>query len=303
MAGMGCSLRVAAPLILLFLVLLVIGAIFFPISSPHVSLPAEAIFQVGGFPVTNSMLGAWFTVLVLIGLFYAATRHMKLVPSGIQNLVEMIVETFLNFVEGVAGRENGRRFFPIVATIFLFVLFNGWLALLPGFGTIGYGHEGELKGLISQQEGFVVQAPLLRPANTDINVPLALALVSFVFVEYWGITGLGFFNYTSKFIRIGGLIRGLTNPRNLFTSLIDIFVGVLEMFSEFIRIVSFTFRLFGNMTAGEILILVSCFLIPLVFTIPFYGLELLIGLIQALIFSGLTLVFGTIASTPHEETE
>jgi len=124
-------------------------------------------------------------------------------------------------------------------------------------------------------------------------MPLALAIISFVFVEFWGIRVLGF-RYFGKFFRFGALLKG-----NIFQGFVDIFVGLLELLSEFVRIISFTFRLFGNMTAGEILLLVTAFLIPFVFSLPFYGLELLVGLIQALIFSGLTLVFVTIAVTPH----
>jgi len=187
--------------------------------------------------------------------------------------------------------------FPGVATIFIYVISNAYLALLPFFGTIGVHHEHE----------FVA---FFRAANTDINVPLSIALMSFFFVESWGMRAVGSFRYLGEFINLRQFLQGLkelftgkikTAPMNIVFGFINLFVGVLEIFSHLTRMLSFTFRLFGNMTAGEILILVSCFLIPLVFTIPFYSLELLIGLIQALIFSGLTLVFGTIAVSPHEE--
>ena len=138
---------------------------------------------------------------------------------------------------------------------------------------------------------------LLRPAGTDLNMPLALAIVSFVFVEFWGIRMLGW-RYFSKFIRLGAFFRG-----QILQGAIDLFVGLLELLSELVRIVSFTFRLFGNMTAGEILLLVTAFLIPFIFSLPFYGLEILVGFIQALIFAGLTLVFATIAIMPHEGEE
>jgi F-type H+-transporting ATPase subunit a len=190
------------------------------------------------------------------------------------------------FVESVAGPKNGRRFFPLFATIFLFVVMNAWMGLLPFYASLGFLNE----------EGEVTRH-LLRPAGTDLNMPLALAIVSFVFVEYWGIRVLKL-RYFTKFFRFGALLRG-----NIFQGVIDIFVGFLELLSEFVRIISFTFRLFGNMTAGEILLLVTAFLIPFVFTLPFYGLELLVGFIQALIFSGLTLVFVTIAVMPHEAEE
>ena len=190
--------------------------------------------------------------------------------------------------------------FPGVATIFIYVISNAYLALFPFFGTIGIHHEHEFLAIF-------------RAANTDVNVPLSIALMSFIFVETWGMRAVGASHYISGFINVRQLVHGLkeiftgkikTGPMNIVFGFINFFVGVLEIFSHLTRMLSFTFRLFGNMTAGEILILVSCFLIPLVFSIPFYGLELLIGLIQALIFSGLTLVFGTIAmSSPHEEDQ
>jgi F-type H+-transporting ATPase subunit a len=196
----------------------------------------------------------------------------------------------------VAGEKNGRRFFPIVATIFLFVLMNAWLSLLPGFGSVE----------VITAEGEHVH--LLRGANTDINVPLALALVSFVFVEYFGLRSHGF-RYLGKFINVGQFFRSIgqlfrgrfkAGLSGLFNGMIDIFVGILEALSEVIRVVSFTFRLFGNMTAGEILLLIVAFLVPWVLALPFYGLELLVGFVQALIFAGLTLVFVTIAVTSHQ---
>ena len=174
---------------------------------------------------------------------------------------------------------------------------NAWLSLLPGFGSI----------LITTAEGETVH--LLRGANTDINLPLALALVSFIFVEYWGISSLGGLRYLRKFVNVGQFFQGIgqllrgrlrAGLIGMFNGAINIFVGVLETLSELIRIVSFTFRLFGNMTAGEILLLIVAFLAPWILALPFYGLELLVGFVQALIFAGLTLVFATIAVTHHE---
>ncbi|MEE8473081.1 MAG: FoF1 ATP synthase subunit a [Dehalococcoidia bacterium] len=253
------------------------------IDPPKPHLPTSTIFHILWFPVTNTILAAWVTIAVLTGLFFAASRRMKLVPRGLQNFMEIFVESLLNFAVSVAGSKNGRRFFPVAATIFLFVFFNAWLALVPGYGSILIG-EGDH------------QVHLLRGANTDINLPLALALMSFVFVEYWGITSVGFFRYMEKFVNVRNLLRG-----RILTGIIDIFVGILEFMSELIRIVSFTFRLFGNMTAGEILLLVMFFMVPFVVAIPFYLLEMMVGLVQALVFAGLTLVFATIAVTAHGE--
>ena len=239
-----------------------------------------------GFVITNTLLSSWIVTLLLIGLFYGATRRMSVVPRGLQNLMEAAIEALLNFVQSVAGAENARRFFPLIATIFLFVMFNAWIGLLPIYPALGFLNDaGEM------------ERHLLRPAGTDLNMPLALALVSFVFVEFWGFRLLKL-SYLSKFIRLENLRKG-----NFAQVPIDLFVGALELLSEFVRIISFTFRLFGNMTAGEILLLVITYLVPFVLVLPFYGLELLVGAVQALIFAGLTLVFVVVAVTPHSEEE
>ncbi len=267
------------------------------VPQPHVQLPAEEVFQLFGFPITNSIIGAWITIIVLVGFSYAVTHKMELIPTRLQSLLEFAIGALFNFCQSVAGEKNGRRFFPIVATIFLFVAFNAWLSLLPGFGSI----------LVTSAEGESVY--LLRAANTDINMPLAIALMSFVFVGYFGISSLGV-RYLGKFVNVGqffGGLRHLTKGRlraglnGIFLGVINIFIGFIEALSNLVRIVSFTLRLFGNMTAGEILLIIATFLIPFVFALPFYGLELLVGFVQALIFSGLTLIFLTVAVAAHGE--
>jgi F-type H+-transporting ATPase subunit a len=275
---------------------------FLSVSKPHVILPSEGILKVYNFfTITNTLIASWLSIIVLVCLFYFCTRKMKLIPGRLQGLAELIIELLLNFIKSVAGDKNARMLFPVVATIFLYVLTNAYLALMPFFGTVGFHeiHNGE--------ELFV---PLLRAANTDVNVPLSIALVAFVFIEYCGLRVIGFTHYINGFFNFGqlrdgfsSLFKGKMRPAlsGIMLGFINLFVGVLEIFSHFIRIVSFTFRLFGNMTAGEILLVVVCFLLPFIATIPFYGLELLIGFIQSLIFAGLTIVFGTIALTPHTE--
>ncbi|MDE2859923.1 MAG: F0F1 ATP synthase subunit A [Chloroflexota bacterium] len=249
------------------------------------------ITEKDGFVITNTLLSSWFVSLLLIALFFFGTRRMETVPRGLQNFVEFAVEALYGFVQSVAGNENGRRFFPLIGTIFFFVLLNAWVGLLPFYPTLGY----DAKSFLFTTDP--IHTHLLRPAGTDLNMPLALALASFVFVEYWGIRMLGV-GYFGKFVRLENLRKG-----NFLQVPIDIFVGVLELLSEFVRIVSFTFRLFGNMTAGEILLLVITYLVPFVAVVVFYGLELLVGIIQALIFAGLTLVFVVLAVTPHSEEE
>ena len=302
-------------------------------------------------------------MVILVGVAYAATRNMKRVPGRLQVLVELGIEKLLNFVESIAGKENSRRFFPVVATIFLFVIVNAYVGLLPicGHGILS-SEEADVSvavaGVVSSVEvengddveegdilfrletGEAIEAPmngevedlhigegdqvgmddhvasierhfpLLRGANTDVNMPLTFALVSFVFVEFWGLSSVGFTRYMRKFFDVGRLLGGFGSlikgrPRSalgdIFRGGIDAFVGILELLSEFIRIISFTFRLFGNMTAGEILLATIASLIPLLLVLPFYGLELLVGFVQALIFAGLTVVFATMAVTAHDE--
>jgi len=299
--------------VFIFVLLLVIGFLVGPLGKsmfgdlglpgwltlphPEFELPAETVFHLFGFPIANSIIGAWITMVFLIGLSYVITRRMKIVPGRLQSAFELLLGWLYDLCRRVAGEENGRRFFPIVTTIFLFVAFNAWLSLIPGFGSI----------MVTNAEGEHMH--LLRGANTDINMPLALALVSFVFVEYFGLRSLGL-RYLGKFLNVGQfwqsmghIVRGRLRAGlgGLFTGFIHIFVGLLEALSEMVRVVSFTFRLFGNMTAGEILLLIAAFLIPWVFALPFYGLELLVGFVQALICGGLTLVFLALAVAHHGE--
>ena len=237
------------------------------------------------FVITNTLISSWIATILLILVLVLGSRggRSDREPKGFYNIIESIISALYGFAEGVVG-DNAKKFFPLFATIFLFVLVNAWLGLLPIYQSLStFDSEGHITG------------HFLRPAGTDLNMPLALAIVSFIFVEYWGIKTLGF-GYFGKFFRFGALLKG-----KIFEGIVDFFVGILELLSEFIRLVSFTFRLFGNMTAGEILLLMTSFLIPFAFSLPFYGLELLVGVIQSLIFSALTLVFVTMAIEPHHD--
>ena len=233
------------------------------------------------FAVTNTLLSSWFASIVLILFFVAGALKKNLVPGRLQGLIEILVEGAYTSCSGVVGSEFARKVFPVIATIFFFVLFNAWLSLLPFYQFLGFVQDGQIK------------AHLLRSAGTDLNMGLALALVSFALVEYWGFRAHGA-GYLKKFFALGNLLR--LRP----TGLIDAFVGFLELISEFVRVISFTFRLFGNMTAGEILVVMVTFLVPFVATQFVFGLELLVGLIQSIIFAGLTLVFLSVAVS-HQE--
>ncbi|MDA1036297.1 MAG: F0F1 ATP synthase subunit A, partial [Chloroflexi bacterium] len=221
---------------------------------------------------------AWLTTVVVVLLFGLGARSMTIVPGRFQGFVEMFIEALYNFVKGVAGEKLARPFFPILATIFLFVAFNAWIALLPIYPTVGFKEAG------SDQ----ITTHLLRSAGTDINLPIALAIIGFLFAEVWGF----------KVHRFGYLKEFFRGPNPIQT-----FVGLLELLSHFIRLLSFTFRLFGNMLAGEIVLFMMTFLLVFLTPLVFYGLEILVGGVQALIFMGLTLVFTVMGVASHEGHE
>jgi F-type H+-transporting ATPase subunit a len=306
---LGCSFPVLIIVLIIAIGLIVVGflagaigqklvpGISLPswliVPRPAPELPAPVLYHMLGLPITNSIIAGWITVVFLVVLSWAITRRMKLVPGRLQAAFEALIGWMYDFCRSIAGDENGRKFFPVICTIFLFVLFNAWLSLIPGYGSIQVhigGHEYEL----------------LRGSNTDANTPLAIAFISFFFVAYYGLKSLGiawlkqYFNFGPFFHAVGGAFKGKFNVMDIFSGAVGIFVGGLELLSRFITIISFTFRLFGNMTAGEILLLIAAYLLPMVLPLPFYGLELLIGFVQALIFAGLTLVFVSMAVTPQE---
>ena len=266
---------------------------------PHISMAAETLFHVGGFPVTNSLVATWLSMLILVVVSALFTRRMKLVPTGLQNVVETIVEIFYNGIARIRAGEKAALFLPLGGTIFFFILLSNWMGLLPGFGSIG---------LIVEHHGEREFVPILRSVNTDLNTTLALALFSVIATQIYGIKARGFFRYAGRFIRVGGFVDflkslvGLRPRKGLFNTLlnaiIDAFIGGLEILDELTKLLSFSFRLFGNIFAGEVLLIVISMLLPYLAPLPFLALELFVGYIQALIFATLTLVFVTHAT--HE---
>ncbi len=239
----------------------------------------EHIFSIGSVAISNSFAVSLIAMAILIMIGYYSTRKMRMVPRGAQNAVEVVVELLYNMIVGVTGNDKqSRKFFPIVATIFLFVLISNWLGLVPGVGSIGFIEVGP--------EG-VLMIPLFRAGSADLNFTLALAIISVFAAQFFGIAALGVVKYSKKFFNF-------KNP-------IAFFVGILELIGELAKLMSFSFRLFGNVFAGEVLLLVITFLVPYVVPLPFYLLEVLVGVIQALIFSMLTLVFLKTATVSHEE--
>ncbi|PIT92007.1 MAG: ATP synthase F0 subunit A [Candidatus Harrisonbacteria bacterium CG10_big_fil_rev_8_21_14_0_10_42_17] len=248
-------------------------------SSPMISLKAEPLFSIGSFSVTNSIVLAFVTLLVLCSIGLAFKKKVSLIPKLFQSLVEVAVEGFLKIMDSVLGdRNKSEKYLPLVATIFFFIMVSNWLGLLPGVGSIGVNiiHEGH--------ETFT---PVFRAPAADLNFTIAIAILAVFGVNLSGVFAIGFFKHFKKFFT-------LKNP--IYT-----FVGILEFFSEFAKIVSFSFRLFGNIFAGEVLLIIVGFLVPYVVPLPFLMLEIFVGFIQAFIFAMLTLVFiaGAIVEEAH----
>lgn len=408
--------RFRLPLIIIAaLAWIVVGLIVARGPQPEIIVPAEVITKVGFLNISNTMISAWAAMFILLVGCFLATRTMKLIPTGAQNFVESIIEFLMGQLEDIAGSANARRFFPVIATFFIFILLANWMGLLPFFNAIGKTedigveifhyieehHEDHepFKEEIAHSSGWLVDnvgiglvlpnandahfemgadaatpvsaeealdryivflaetftdfeaeggdghgpaevtpemltaavaalnadpdapkllpatekhavpsaalgddlvvsgidfpgqklaliIPLFRSVYSDVNNTIALALISFVMVEFWGLRTLGF-SYLGKFFNFSGFI--------------PFFVGILELLSEFIRIVSFAFRLFGNIFAGEVLILMLTFLLPFLIVDIIYGLELFVGFIQAAVFALLTLVFAVMAVEHHDE--
>jgi F-type H+-transporting ATPase subunit a len=386
---------------------------------PIIEIKGESLATWGDYgafmtpTLLNTTLSGVAAAILIIALAWATTRNLSLIPRGLQNAVEGVVEAMYTLCVQMAGEKNARRFFPVAMSLFTFIWLANWFSLTPIFNSFGaveqvnaeeFAEEamvitnkagigfifpfslggdspavefevdesevqkidGEIaaakaegatpeaiEALQQQREEALLQArelaieaalpkaagldldyssceregasttqidecereinianaeearakmqadgkklgiikPYFRSFNTDLNSPLSLAIVSVSFIEFWGITALGFFKYGAKFIR-----NPITNP-------IGAFVGLLEMVAEFARLISFTFRLFGNMLAGEILLLVMTFLMPFLVALPFYGLEVFVGAIQGFVFFALTVAFGALAVESHDHED
>lgn len=246
-------------------------------TSLNISLAAEPIAHLGSFPITNAMLGSLLAAGTLTILARTLSKRMADVPGKLQAAVELLIEFLLGLMDGVTGdRKKTMRFFPLVATIFFFILFMNWLGLLPIFGTIG---------LRETIEGRQVIVPFLRGGSADLNMTIAIAMISVIAAQVFGVMYVGVKKHLKKYFN--------PNPTMAFP-------GIIEFIGEFTKIISFSFRLFGNVFAGEVLLLVISTLVPLIAPVPFYFLELFVGLIQAFVFALLTLVFFTIATMEHD---
>lgn len=244
----------------------------------QISIAAEPLFEIGSFVVTNSLLSSFVTSAVMIIIALAISAVVKIRPARFQTIIEGMLTFILELAESGGGKA-ARQFVPLTLTIFFFILISNWIGLLPGFGSIF------IEKIVHGEHESV---PLLRGATADLNTTLALALVSFASIQFYGISKskLGYFQ---KFIN-------LSSPINFF-------VGILEIISEFAKIISFSFRLFGNVFAGEVLLAVMISLVPVLVPLPFLGLEVFVGFIQALVFALLTMIFIQLAVSQHREAE
>jgi F-type H+-transporting ATPase subunit a len=261
-------------------------------SAHGLSASALEIARPLGFPITNSMIVTWIVAVCLVVFARRATRTMTDVPSGVQNFAEWLIEGLYGFLEGIMGRHLVQRTFWFFASIFIFILAANWIGLVPGVGSIGWGHP--------TAHGFVVEQPLFRGANADVNTTLAMALVFFACWIWWSLREIG----------VAGFVRELFAPKGTTTGPLKVLMivvffaaGCLEIVSILFRPVSLSFRLYGNVFAGETM-LETMAQIPRIgwlVLVPFYFLELLVGLIQALVFMLLTAVFTLLICQPHEE--
>lgn len=256
-------------------------------------IAAEPISHIGSLSITNSMINAWIAVVFFFVLALIIRKRRALIPRGFQNAIEAIIESFLNIVQSVTrDQERAKKFLPIVGTLFVFILFSNWMGLIPGTGSIGVWqmHGGHLELI-----------PILRPASSDLNLTLAMGIFAVLAANIFGIIAIGFFKHINKFIQLGTVFHAFKKGGiNIFIGLVEFVVGFIELSSEVAKVVSLSLRLFGNVFAGEVLLMViaglTAFLVPL----PFMALEMIVGVIQAMVFALLTLVYLTVATEKVE---
>lgn len=319
--------------ILIFLAIVAIiifSRIFFPVPLPAIILAAEVIpgFTILGFPITNTQVALWIAEITVLVIGWLAVRKREMVPGRLQSALEWAFEFFYNQGNDLVGDRTARAMMPLAMTIFVVILACNWWGRIPGFEAIGVIEKPHVAGVqtwktkqllpglytIIAEPGPVTSEadakaaaalsvapetepahrvpeygtliPWLRATTTDLNFTIALALIAFVYIQYRGIRANGFGGYLHKFFNFSGFIPA--------------FVGLLELVSEFAKIISFSFRLFGNIFAGTVLVFVMSFLLPWLVPIPFAGLEIFIGFIQALVFALLVIVFSAGAMESHE---
>jgi F-type H+-transporting ATPase subunit a len=266
--------------------------------SHEATLYAEPIAHIGGLTITNALFTGWIAVFVLIIISIAVRAKIKQIPKGFQNLFEIIIEGAESIINQVTNdKKITAKVFPIALSIFLFVLINNWLGIMPlgGFGIIENTEHGK---------AFI---PLIRSGTADLNMTLAMGVLSVIGANIFGIMSIGTWKMFNKYVNIKAFVDMIRKVRKEPTLLISapimFFVGVLELIGEFAKVASLSFRLFGNVFAGEVLLLSMSTILAYVLPLPFIGLEILVGVIQAFIFSILTVVYYTIAAQDHDHDE
>lgn len=257
------------------------------------SLAAETIFQIGNFPVTNTYINSAIVLVLFLILGLLLRKKTREVPGNLQNFAEGILEVCLQYIDRVTrDRKKSLRFLPIVGSLFFFILISNWIGVFPGIGSIG-------RWLVVH--GRVELVPLFRPANTDLNMTLAMAVLGISLTHIFGVVAIGFFRYANKFIKLGDIWKGFRKGGvSIFVAFAEFGVGLIEIVSEIAKVISLSLRLFGNIFAGEVLLTVMGGLIAFVAPLPFIFLEVLVGFVQALVFSMLVLVFLSIATMEVE---
>lgn len=261
-----------------------------------IPLAAEPIFHIGSFSITNSMLNAYIAVAFFVLVAVFVSKKINIIPKGIYNLIEALIEFVLIEIEKVTeDKKKARAFLPLVATIFFFVLFSNWLGQLPGTGSIG------IYGFL---HGHFELIPLLRPATSDLNLTLGIAMIAILTTHFAGMRTLGIFTHISKFLNFKGIFLAIKKgPMAVIIAVVEFFIGLIEIVGEFAKTLSLSLRLFGNIFAGEVLMTVMLGLFSYILPIPFMFLELLVGVIQATVFAMLTLAFLVVATMEHGHDE
>jgi len=266
--------------------------------SHEITLFAEPIFHINNFPVTNALITSWVVVLIIIALSFVIRFRLREIPNKIQNIFEIIIDGALSLCDQVTNsRALSIKIFPIAISVFFFILINNWLGIFPlgGFGIIEKGEHG------------LAFIPFLRGGTADINTTLALAVMAVVGANLFGVISLGIWKTFNKYVNLkalGGIFTKIRRePTVIIVAPITFFVGIIEIIGEFAKVASLSFRLFGNVFAGEVLLVSMAALVAYIVPIPFLFLEILVGVIQALIFSILLVVYFTISATDHDHEE
>ena len=267
--------------------------------SHEITIYAEPVFHLGNFTITNSLITSWLAVLVIITFCVILRRKINKIPGTIQHVFEIVLDGALSLCDQVTNsRKISLKILPFVLSVFIFILVNNWVGLLPIVGSIGF---------YANEAGHSVFIPLFRAATADVNTTLALSLLMIVGSNIFGIVSIGLWKTFNKYVNIKALVSIVTkvrkDPSVLVVAPINIFVGLLELIGEMAKIASLSFRLFGNVFAGEVLLASMSAIFLYVLPGPFLFLEIFVGLIQALIFSLLATVYFTIAAQDHGEHE